>query len=118
MNKFKDNRLRRAKRTRIKIHMSGKHRLCVFRSNQHIYAQIIDTSGNKILTSASTLERAFKEQLTAGGNIKAAEYIGKKIAERSLALGINALAFDRSGYKFHGRIRALAEAARNSGINI
>jgi len=118
MNKFKDNRLKRAKRTRIKIHMSGKHRLCVFRSNQHIYAQIIDTSGSKIITSASTLESSIREHLTTGGDIKAAEYVGQKIAERSLALGIKALAFDRSGYKFHGRIRALAEAARNSGINI
>lgn len=119
MNKSKDNRLRRAKRTRIKIYLSGgKHRLCVFRSNQHIYAQIIDMSGSKVITSASTLEKIIKEQLKTGGNINAAEYVGRKIAERSLALGINTLAFDRSGYKFHGRIRALADAARSSGINI
>lgn len=118
MNKLKESRLKRAKQTRIKIHLSGRHRLCVFRSNQHIYAQIIDTTGSKILTSASTVETHIKTQLTSGGNIKAAEYIGKIIAERSLALGINTLAFDRSGYKFHGRIRALADAVRNSGINI
>lgn len=118
MKKLKESRLIRAKRTRIKIYLSGKHRLCVFRSNQHIYAQIIDTTGSKIVASASTLESNFKEHLAIGSNIKAAEYVGRKIAERSLALGISTLAFDRSGYKFHGRIRALAEAARSSGINI
>jgi len=118
MSKLKDNRLRRSKKTRVKIYLSERHRLCVFRSNQHIYAQIIDMTGSKILTSASTLESSIREHLVSGSNVKAAEFIGKVIAERSLALGIDTLAFDRSGYKFHGRVQALAEAARKSGINI
>ena len=75
-------------------------------------------TGSKILTSASTLESSIREHLVSGSNVKAAEFIGKVIAERSLALGIDTLAFDRSGYKFHGRVQALAEAARKSGINI
>lgn len=118
MKNLKTKRLRRSQRTRLKIHLSAKHKLCVFRSNQHIYAQIIDKSGEKTLTSASTLEIEIKNELKSGSNIVAAEYVGKKIAERVLALGINSLAFDRSGYKYHGRVKALADAARNAGINI
>ena len=118
MKNLKANRLRRSQRGRIKIHLSDKHRLCVFRSNQHIYAQIIDKTGGKILTSASTVEIEIKNKIKSGSNVVAAEYVGTKIAERVLALGINTLAFDRSGYKYHGRVKALADAARNAGINI
>ena len=118
MKNLKANRLRRSKKTRIKIYLSDKHRLCVFRSNQHIYAQIIDKRGGNILTSASTLEIEIKNDIKSGSNVVAAEYVGKKIAERVLALGIKTLSFDRSGYKYHGRVKALADAARNAGIII
>ena len=103
-------RMRRAKQTRVKIAQLKAVRLCVHRSNSHIYAQVIDATGGKVLASASTAEKAVRQPKTAN-NVKAAAEVGKRIAEKAKQLGIEAVAFDRSGYKFHGRIKALTEAA-------
>ncbi|MCH8173594.1 MAG: 50S ribosomal protein L18 [Proteobacteria bacterium] len=110
----KTARLRRARRTRAKISELRVNRLCVYRSPRHIYAQVISPNGNEILASASTVEKAIKAGAT--GNIEAAGNIGKLIAERAKAAGIDKVAFDRSGYAYHGRIKALAEAAREGGL--
>jgi len=110
----KTARLRRARRARAKISELRVHRLCVYRSPRHIYAQVISPNGNEILASASTVEKANKAGAT--GNIEAAGNIGKLIAERAKAAGIDKVAFDRSGYAYHGRIKALAEAAREGGL--
>ncbi|MBT72039.1 MAG: 50S ribosomal protein L18 [Gammaproteobacteria bacterium] len=114
MSVKKTSRLRRAKRARAKISELRMNRLCVFRSPRHIYAQIISPSGDDILASASTLEKKSKSGAT--GNIDAAGKIGKLIAERAKKAGIEKVAFDRSGYAYHGRIKALAEAAREGGL--
>lgn len=110
----KTARLRRARRARAKISELRVNRLCVYRSPRHIYAQVISPNGNEILASASTVEKAIKAGAT--GNIEAAGNIGKLIAERAKAVGIDKVAFDRSGYAYHGRIKALAEAAREGGL--
>ena len=110
----KTARLRRARRARAKISELRVNRLCVYRSPRHIYAQVISPNGNEILASASTVEKAAKTGAT--GNIEAAGNIGKLIAERAKAAGIDKVAFDRSGYAYHGRIKALAEAAREGGL--
>ncbi len=107
-------RLRRAKRTRAKISELRMNRLCVFRSPKHIYAQIISPTGNEVLVSASTVEKNSKSGAT--GNIDAAGKIGKLIADRAKKAGIERVAFDRSGYAYHGRVKALAEAARENGL--
>jgi large subunit ribosomal protein L18 len=91
-------------------------RLTVHRSNSHIYAQVIDPSGAKVLASASTIEPEVRSNVKYGGNVKAAAEVGRRIAERAKKLGIEAVAFDRAGYKFHGRVKALAEAAREAGL--
>jgi large subunit ribosomal protein L18 len=91
-------------------------RLTVHRSNTHIYAQVIDATASKVLASASTAEKELRASLKNGGNVSAAAEIGKRIAERAKAAGITEVAFDRSGYKFHGRVKALAEAAREAGL--
>ncbi len=109
-------RPRRARKTRVRISEQRATRLVVSRSNCHIYAQIIASSGDKVLTSASTLEAEVRKDLPNGGNKAAAAMVGKRIAERAKALGIETVAFDRSGYKYHGRVQALAEAARESGL--
>ncbi len=109
-------RSRRARQTRAKIAELKAVRLSVHRSNSHIYAQVIDTSGAKVLASASTIEPDVRQALKNGGNAKAAAEVGKRIAERARKLGIEAVAFDRSGYKFHGRVKALAQAAREAGL--
>ncbi len=109
-------RLRRARQTRAKIAELKAVRLTVHRSNSHIYAQVIDASGAKVLVSASTVEEDMRKQMKNGGNVKAAAEVGKRIAEKAKKLGIEAVAFDRSGYKFHGRVKALAEAARENGL--
>ena len=109
-------RLRRARQTRHKISELKAVRLAVHRSNGHIYAQVIDPSGDKVLTSASTLEPEVRASVKYGGNIMAAAAIGKRIAEKAKALGIEAVAFDRGGYRYHGRVKALAEAAREHGL--
>ncbi|OGA20876.1 MAG: 50S ribosomal protein L18 [Betaproteobacteria bacterium RIFCSPLOWO2_02_FULL_67_26] len=109
-------RLRRARQTRAKISELAVVRLTVHRSNSHIYAQVIDPSGAKVLASASTIEPEVRASVKYGGNVKAAAEVGRRIAERAKKLGIEAVAFDRAGYKFHGRVKALAEAARAAGL--
>ena len=112
-----NNRLRRARKTRAKIAELKVTRLSVHRTNTHIYAQIIAETGDKVLASASTLEAEVRKSLANGGNVAAAAVIGKRIAEKAKAAGITTVAFDRSGYKYHGRIKALAEAARENGLS-
>jgi large subunit ribosomal protein L18 len=112
----KDNkRQKRALKTRSKINLLEKNRLTVFRSNTHIYAQIMVNNGSEVVASASTLEVEVKKD--NNGNIEAASRVGKLIAERAKEKGIESVAFDRSGYKFHGRVKALAEAAREAGLS-
>jgi large subunit ribosomal protein L18 len=112
----KQARQRRARKTRAKIAELKVARLLVNRTNLHIYAQIIDASGGKVLASASTLDKAVRAELKNGGNIAAASLIGKTIAEKAKAAGVETVAFDRSGFKYHGRVKALAEAAREGGL--
>lgn len=107
-------RLRRARQTRIKIVELGVPRLSVHRSNCHIYARLIDKTGSRVLAAASTLEKEMREGKVKG--MKAATEIGKRIGEKAKQLGIDKVAFDRSGYRFHGRVKALAEAARETGL--
>ena len=109
-------RLRRARKTRAKIAELKVTRLTVHRTNTHIYAQIIAQTGDKVLASASTVEAEVRKSVKNGGNVGAAAVIGKRIAEKAKAAGITTVAFDRSGYKYHGRIKALAEAARENGL--
>lgn len=115
MNK-KDARVRRSLKTRARIAEQRATRLVVNRSNCHIYAQIIAPGGDKVLASASTLEADVRKDLKNGGNKAAAAIVGKNIAEKAKAAGIDTVAFDRSGYKYHGRVKALAEAARENGL--
>lgn len=109
-------RQRRARKTRAKIAEQRATRLSIHRSNSHIYAQIIDANGDKVLASASTLEPEVRKALKNGGNVEAAALVGKRIAEKAKKAGIETVAFDRSGFKYHGRIKALAEAARENGL--
>ncbi len=109
-------RVRRARKTRARIAEQRATRLVVSRTNSHIYAQIIAPTGDKVLASASTLEAEVRKDLENGGNKAAAALIGKRIADRAKALGIESVAFDRSGYRFHGRVKALADAAREGGL--
>ena len=115
MNK-KETRLRRARKTRAKIAELKAVRLTVFRSNCHIYAQIISGCGSRVLAAASTVEPDVRAQVANGGNKAAAEAVGKLIAERAKAAGVEQVAFDRSGLQYHGRVKALAEAAREAGL--
>ncbi len=112
----KQVRLRRARKTRAKIAELKAVRLSVFRTNTHIYAQVISGCGSKVLAAASTVEADVRAQVPNGGNRKAAEVVGKLIAERAKAAGIEAVAFDRAGFLYHGRVKALAEAAREGGL--
>jgi large subunit ribosomal protein L18 len=114
----RDNRQRRARRSRVRIALRGMPRLCVHRTPKHIYAQIIAPEGNRVLTSASTLTKELREGLKTTGNKTAAAAVGKRIAERAKEQGIEQVAFDRSGFKYHGRIKALADAAREAGLKI
>jgi large subunit ribosomal protein L18 len=109
-------RLRRARKTRVRIAEQRATRLVVSRSNMHIYAQLIAPTGDKVLASASTVEAEVRKDLKNGGNKAAATLVGKRIAERAKALGIDTVAFDRSGYRYHGRVQALADAAREAGL--
>ena len=109
-------RLRRARRTRCKIAELKVFRLTVHRSNSHIYAQVIDASGIKVVASASTVEPELRKSIKHGGNIEAAAAVGKRIAEKAKQLGIAVVAFDRGGYRYHGRVKALADAAREHGL--
>lgn len=115
MNK-RQARARRARQTRIRIAEQRATRLVVGRSNSHIYAQIIAPTGDRVLASASTLEAEVRKDVKNGGNKAAATVVGKRIAERAKALGIETVAFDRSGFRFHGRVKALADAAREGGL--
>lgn len=119
MTTKKEQRLRRARQTRVRIAKQNVARLTVFRSNLHIYASVISDDGARVLASASTAEKDVREQLGAagkGGNTEAASLIGKRIAERAKAAGIEKVAFDRSGFAYHGRVKALADAAREAGL--
>ena len=112
----RQKQLRRARRTRAKIKELDIIRLCVHRSLNHIYAQLISATGANVLAAASTAEKEVRNQLEHGGNIQSAAIVGKLIAERAKKVGVTKAAFDRSGYKYHGRVRALAEAAREGGL--
>ena len=116
MSDKRDSRLRRAAQTRARQRELGVTRLAVHRTNQHIYAQVISGDGKKILASASTAEKEVRTQLPNGGNKAAATVVGKRIAEKAKKLGIERVAFDRSGFRFHGRVKALADAAREGGL--
>jgi len=116
MNDKKLARMRRARQTRAKIAELKAVRLTVHRSNSHIYAQVIDASGSKVLASASTAETDVRKAIKSGGNVAAAAAVGKRIAEKAKQAGVEKVAFDRSGYRFHGRVKALAEAAREAGL--
>jgi large subunit ribosomal protein L18 len=109
-------RVRRSKRTRHVIKNVHAVRLTVHRSNGHIYAQVIDATGSKVLACASTVEPEVRANLKNGGNVAAAVLIGKRIAEKAKQAGVEAVAFDRSGYRYHGRVKALADAARENGL--
>lgn len=112
-----NNRLRRARKTRAKIAELKVTRLSVHRTNTHIYAQILAETGDKVIVSASTVEADVRKKVKNGGNIEAAVVIGKLIAEKAKKAGVTTVAFDRSGYKYHGRIKALADAARENGLS-
>ena len=115
----KEQRLRRARQTRIRIAQQGVARLTVNRTNLHIYAAVISEDGGKVLASASTNETEMRKELGGagkGGNASAAQVIGKRIAERAKAAGVEKVAFDRAGFAYHGRVKALAEAAREAGL--
>jgi len=116
MKSKKASRIRRAKSTRMKIRELGASRLCVHRTPRHIYAQVISADGEKVLASASTLDADVKSSIKSSGNVEAAQAVGKAIAEKSKAAGVESVAFDRSGFKYHGRIKALADAAREGGL--
>ncbi len=112
----KQNRLRRARRGRSKIRELEAARLSVHRTPRHIYAQVIVAGGAKVLVSASTLEAEVRKGIKNGGNVEAAAIVGARIAEKAKAAGIDTVAFDRSGFRYHGRVKALADAAREAGL--
>lgn len=114
MNAKKESRIRRSRRSRFKMRELGVTRLSIHRTPRHIYAQVIDATGGTVLASASTLDEALRSGTT--GNIEAAGKVGALIAERAKAAGVTQVAFDRSGFKFHGRVKALADAAREAGL--
>ncbi len=116
MKSKKDSRLRRAKRTRAKIAELGAHRLTVHRTPRHIYAQVIAPDGGTVVASASSVQSGIKSDVKYTGNADAAAAVGKTIAEKSKAAGVTSVSFDRSGFKYHGRIKALADAARENGL--
>lgn len=109
-------RLRRAKSTRAKIHQLAVPRLSVHRSGQHIYAQVFAASGDRVIAAASTVQKSVRDGLKSTKDMAAAVAVGKAIAEKAVAAGIEAVAFDRSGFKYHGRVKALADAAREGGL--
>ena len=112
----KTARVRRTKKPRLRMRAQGVHRLCVHRTPRHIYVQLIEPAGGRVLASASTLESDVKSDVGYGGNVSAATKVGALIAQRSIAAGVEQVAFDRSGFKYHGRVKALAEAAREGGL--
>ena len=114
MSEKKETRLRRARKARLKMRELETVRLSVYRSSQHIYAQVISADGGKVLASASTLDKELRDGAT--GNVDAAKKVGQLVAERAKAAGVTQVAFDRSGFKYHGRVKALADAAREGGL--
>ena len=114
MSVKKETRLRRARKARLKMRELEAVRLCVYRSSQHIYAQVVSADGAKVLVSASTVEKDLRSGAT--GNVEAAKKVGLLVAERAKAAGITQVAFDRSGFKYLGRVKALADAAREGGL--
>ena len=116
----KASRQRRARQTRLKIAELGVSRLAVHRTNQHIYATVVSGDGTKVLATASTVEADVRKELVdktgRGGNTGAAAMVGKRVAEKAIAAGVETVAFDRSGFRYHGRVKALAEAAREAGL--
>ncbi|MGH6608673.1 MAG: 50S ribosomal protein L18 [Burkholderiaceae bacterium] len=120
MMQKKDSRLRRSRATRVRIGQQKVNRLTVSRSNSHIYASVISGEDGKVLCSASTLETEVRNQLASakgkGGNVNAAKVVGQRLAEKAKAAGVETVAFDRAGYRYHGRVKALAEAAREAGL--
>ncbi len=116
MDKKKTARQRRARSTRARIRKLGVARLSVHRTGQHLYAQVIAPSGDTVVAAASTLQKTVREGLKGTKNIEAATAVGRIVAERSLAAGVETVAFDRSGFRYHGRVKALADAAREAGL--
>ena len=112
----KQTRLRRARRSRSRIKTLGANRLCIHRTPRHIYAQVISPEGDRVMVRASTLDKDVRKDVDKTGGAVAATAVGKAIAERAKAAGITRVAFDRSGFKYHGRVKALADAARESGL--
>jgi large subunit ribosomal protein L18 len=112
----KQNRLRRARKGRAKIRELEVNRLTVHRTPRHIYAQVVAPSGSTVLASASTIEPEVRKGIKFGGNVEAAAIVGARIAEKAKAAGIDTVAFDRSGFRYHGRVKALADAAREAGL--
>ena len=112
----KERRQRRAVKTRAKIRELGVARLTVHRTPRHMYAQLFDASGGKVIAAASTVQEAVAKGLEGTGNVEAAKAVGRAIAERAKAAGITRVAFDRSGFQYHGRVKALADAAREAGL--
>jgi large subunit ribosomal protein L18 len=122
MSDKKQSRIRRAQATRVRIALQRMNRLAVYRTNLNIYASVLSPDGGRVLASASTLEQEVRNQLTGtkgrGGNAAAAKIIGARIAQKAAAAGIREVAFDRSGFRYHGRVKALADAAREAGLKI
>jgi len=114
----KSSRIRRARKTRAKISELAVPRLSIHRTPRHIYAQVIAASGSEVIASVSTVQTDMKGQVKYTGNVEAATAVGKAIAEKALAAGVTSVAFDRSGFKYHGRVKALADAAREAGLKI
>ncbi len=112
----KQNRLRRARRGRAKIRELEVTRLSIHRTPRHIYAQVIAADGGNVLAAASSLEADVRKGASSGGNVEAAAIVGARIAEKAKAAGIDTVAFDRSGFRYHGRVKALADAAREAGL--
>lgn len=112
----KTQRLRRARRTRAHIRDLGMPRLTVHRTPRHIYAQVIDASGTRVVATASTVQRELRDAIQSTGNVEAASLVGQRIAQKAADAGVTEVAFDRSGFRFHGRVKALADAARENGL--
>lgn len=112
----KTDRLRRARKARARIKEQGVNRLSVHKTSRHVYAQVIAPNGSEVLASASSLDKEIKGQIKYSGNVEAAATVGKVLADRAKKAGVSNVAFDRSGFKYHGRIKALADAAREQGM--
>lgn len=112
----KSTRLRRSRKVRAKIRELGEHRLSIHRSSRHIYAQVLAPEGDKVVASASTLQASVKGDFKYSGNVDAAKSVGAAVAKAAVSAGVTKVAFDRSGFKYHGRVKALADAARENGL--